>query len=187
MLGGRWRGMTHNPDFDAQLGAAIEPLLLCAGAGLLDCQRLEYGLGLLLLYLGRQGVADISPDDMRLVLDGEKKLTAGQLARLLDRHAPVEAEAAKVLADGLNARNALVHGYLLRNFHRIVDPASREEVLSEVRALRRRVQAGEHVIRPRVEALTQELDGLSTEQMLELAEQVFSGKVRDPWRRPTSG
>ena len=121
-LGGE---MKHDPEF----GAAMAPLLLSAGAGLVDCQRLEYGLGLLLLYLGRLGVRGISPDRMGAVLDGQKEPTAGQLASLLGDRVPVEPNLASVLADGLEARNTLIHGFLLRNFDRAVDPATRDDVL----------------------------------------------------------
>jgi hypothetical protein len=161
---------------DAEFGAAMEPLLLSAGAGLIDCQRLEYGLGLLLLYLERLGVRGISPDGMRAVLDGQKEPTAGQLAGLLGDRVPVEPNLAAVLADGLEARNTLIHGFLLRNFDRAVDPATREGVLTELRALRLRVQAAEHVIRPHAYRLLECLDGLSAEQMWESALGVFRGK-----------
>lgn len=164
--------MKHDPEF----GAAMAPLLLSAGAGLVDCQRLEYGLGLLLLYLGRLGVRGISPDRMGAVLDGQKEPTAGQLASLLGDRVPVEPNLAAVLADGLEARNTLIHGFLLRNFDRAVDPATREDVLTELRALRLRVQAAEHAIRPHASRLRERLDGLSAEQMWELALGVFRGK-----------
>ena len=172
---------------DSELEAAMEPLLLCAGAGLVDCQRLEYGLGLLLLHLGRAGVPGISADRMRAVLDGEKKLTAGQLAQLLGEKANLSPELDTLLADGLQARNTLIHGFLLRNFHRVLDAASREEVISELRALRVRVQAAEHAIRPHVNRLAAMLDGLTAEQMQELAVQVFRGELADPWGRRTRG
>ncbi len=165
---------------DSEFGAAMEPVLLSAGAGLLDCQRLEYGLGLLLLYLGRLGVRGVSPDRIRAVLDGQKELTAGQLASLLGDRVPVEPNLAVVLTDGLEARNALIHGFLLRNFDRAVDPASREDVLSDLRALRLRVQAAEHVIRPHASRLLERLDGLTADQMWELALGVFHGKEPKP-------
>jgi hypothetical protein len=158
---------------DSEFGAAMEPLLLSAGAGLLDCQRLEYGLGLLVLYLERLGVPGISPDRMRAVLDGQKELTAGQLARLLGDRVPVEQDLAAALADGLEARNTLIHGFLLRNFDRAVDPGTREDVLTELRALRLRVQAAEHLISPHVYRLLERVDGLTAEQMWESALSVF--------------
>ncbi len=164
--------MKGDPEFEA----AMEPLLLSAGAGLLDCQRLEYGLGLLLLYLGRLGVDGLSPDRMRAVLDGQEELAAGQLARLLGDRVPVEPNVAPVLADGLEARNTLIHGFLLRNFDRAVDPATREDVVSELRALRLRIQAAEGVLKPHVYRLAERLDGLTAEQMWEMALGVFRGK-----------
>ncbi len=164
----------------------MEPLLLCAGAGLVDCQRLEYGLGLLLLYLARLGVPGISADGMRAVLEGEKKLTAGQLAHLLAEKADVSPELETLLADGLQGRNTLIHGFLLRNFHRTLDAESREGVIAELRALRLRVQAAEHAIRPHVSRLAEALDGLTAEQVQELALRVFRGELADPWGRRTS-
>jgi hypothetical protein len=158
---------------DSEFGEAMEPLLLSAGAGLVDCQRLEYGLGLVLLYLQRLGVRGVSPDQTRAVLDGRKELTAGQLARLLAERVPVEPNLIAVMADGLEARNRLIHGFLLRNFDRAVDPRTREDVLTELRALRFRVQAAEQAIRPHACRLLERLDGLTAEQMWELALGVF--------------
>jgi hypothetical protein len=172
---------------DPEIEAVMEPLLLCAGAGLVDCQRLEYGLGLLLLYLARLGVPGISADRMRAVLDGEEKLTAGQLNHLLGQKADVTPELESLLADGLQGRNTLIHGFLLRNFHRTLAAQSREEVLSELRALRMRIQAAEHAIRPHVNRLAATLDGVTAEQMQDLALRAFRGEVADPWGRRTNG
>jgi hypothetical protein len=172
---------------DPELEAALTPLLSAAGAALVDCQRLEYELGLLLLYLGRCGVRGVSVNRMRAVLDGQEKLTAGQLVRLLGQKTDVAPELAGGLADGLESRNTLIHGFLLRNFVRALDPTTRDDVLAELRGLRARVQAAEHAIRPLVSRLSADLDGVTVEQMQELALRVFHGRQANPWGRPTTG
>jgi hypothetical protein len=165
--------------------AAWTPLLLSAGAGLLDCQRLEYGLGLLLLYLGKSGVSGIDVDRMRAVLDEEVVCTAGQLRKILAGKVDISPEADAVLSEGLKSRNHLVHRFLIANAGRFTEPAQMAPVIEELRQLRLKVQAAEHLVRPLVDQLSTKLDGVSLKDYQELSLRVFRGVQENPWGRPT--
>lgn len=170
---------------DPQLESALEPLLLAAGAGLLDCQRFEYGLGLLLLYLGRLGGDNVSVDRTRAILDGDERSTAGQLLSLVRKKLEISPEASEILSRGLRSRNRLIHRFLIQNFGRLMEAQGRKEVASELDSLRVDVQAAEHLLRPLVGKLAAQLDGLTFEEMQALALRIFRGEEPDPWGRPT--
>jgi hypothetical protein len=160
--------------------AAWTPLLLSAGAGLLDCQRLEYGLGLLLLYLGKSGVTGIDIDRIRAVLDEEAVCTAGQLRNLLAGKVDISPEDHAVLSEGLKSRNHLVHRFLIANAGRVTGPSQIDPVIEELRQLRLKVQAAEHLVRPLVDQLSIKLDGVSLSDYLELSLRIFRSQQKNP-------
>ena len=168
-----------------EVEAAWAPLLLSAGAGLVDCQRLEYGLALLLLYLGKAGVAGVDVDRMRAVLDEEAVCTAGQLRTLLVGKVEVTPEADAILAEGVRSRNHFIHRFLIENAGRMMGSSEREHVLSELQDLRLKVQAAEHLLRPLLDQLSVQLDGVALADYQELGLRVFRGMAEDPWGRPT--
>jgi hypothetical protein len=167
--------------------AAWAPLLLSAGAGLLDCQRLEYGLGLLLLFLGKLGVPGIDVDRMRAVLDEEVVCTAGHLRKLLAGKVDISPETDAILVEGVKSRNHLVHRFLIHNAGRALDASEHDDVIRELRDLRLKVQAAEHLVRPLVDQLSMQLDGVSLADYQELGLRVFRGLEENPWGRPTRG
>jgi hypothetical protein len=160
---------------DPAVIAAITPLYFEAGSGLGDCQRFEYGLGLLLLYLAKLGVEGLDEDRMRAILDGDEKRTAGQLVQLLESKVQVALEFKQALADGLQSRNRLVHRFLVENGARVVNAAERPKVVAELRGLRFRVQAAEHLLRPIVGQLAKQTDGIDLQQMQAQALRGFFG------------
>jgi hypothetical protein len=126
----------------------MQPVYVEAGAGLLDCQRLEAALKGLLLCFARLGVGDFEIGYVESVFDGEAKKTAGQLLSMLKEKVDVATDAEQILAQGIAARNVFIHHFLIDNIAKVLDPASRERLVAELRMVRAEVQAAEHSLRP---------------------------------------
>jgi hypothetical protein len=93
-----------------------------AGAGLYDCQGLEYStVAYLLFLLSRLAVPGLNPADTMAILDHEAKKTAGQLVALFRRRTTLSDGIEEALADALDARNELVHRCFTANLERLVE------------------------------------------------------------------
>ena len=130
-----------------------------------DCQGFEFGLGLLLFYFARLGVSDLDPARLEAILENDEKKTAGQLMNLLRQKLSVSKEIEKSCADALAARNKLIHRMLIDNVERFIDDVTRQEVIKEIRDLRRTVRRADKMIRPFIEALGEAIEGVSSKKI----------------------
>ena len=137
----------------------LTPLLVEAGAALIDCQGFEYGLALLLLHFSRLGLLGLDENSLRAVLDGEAKATAGQLARQFRDRFEVGPALEPALSDALSARNFIIHRFFVENLGRVVSPSGRQAVVRELRRLRALVRKADALLRPLIHGLGKALDG----------------------------
>ena len=146
--------------FETKKRELLQPVLLEAGAALMDCQSLEYAIALLLFHFARLGTLDLDPSLLRDVLDDTVKKTAGQLVSILKQHVTVSDGIDRGLADALGARNRLIHRFLIDNIEQFLTEDGRKSLTKEIRRLRSTVQKGEKVLQPFINAFSEALDGM---------------------------
>jgi hypothetical protein len=161
-------------EFEKKKLELLRPLMFEAGAALFDCQRMEFGLALLLFHLSRLGTKGLSPEDTFRVLDNQDKKTAGQLIRMLMKHTTVSPGIETALVDGLNARNAIVHRVLADNVEMFPQPDTRAKLIKEIRTLRRKVLASDKALNPFIEAFSAAFDGIEKEKIEKEVKDLFS-------------
>jgi hypothetical protein len=147
-------------EYEEQKRKLMAPVLIEAGAALIDCQGFEYGVALVLHLLSRNGNIAVDPADIALVLDGVSKKTAGQLVQMLRKHVPVEDAAAAALDHAIWARNHLVHRVMMDNIEKLQDEKGRNELINKIDSLRAIVRKADNQhLRPIIKKLALELDG----------------------------
>jgi hypothetical protein len=154
-------------DFEIMKRELLQPLLLEAGAALLNCQYFEDGIGVLLHHLASTGVKGINPEKIALILDGHDKKTAGQLIGMLKRYVELDDSAERVLADALAARNRLIHRVLIESVEHLRTNEGQSAVVGEIRSLRLLVLKAHEMLRPTILALGQMLTGVVPETFMQ--------------------
>lgn len=70
-----------------------------------------------------------------------------------------------VLAEGLHARNIIVHRVLIDYVKMFPTPHTRAKLIKEIRVLCRKVRAADKVLSPFINAFSAALDGIENEQI----------------------
>jgi hypothetical protein len=161
-------------EFEKKKKELLQTLMFEAGSALFDCQHMEYGLALLLFHLSRFGTKGLNPNDMFRILDNQDKKTAGQLIHMLKKHTTVSPGIETALAEGLAARNIIVHRVLADNVEMLPKPETRAQLEKEIRKLRRKVRAADKILSPFIEAFSAAFDGIEKEKMEEEIKALFS-------------
>ncbi len=175
--------------FEAKKKAVLTPFFLEAGGALLDCQGFEYGMVLLLLHFSRLGAEGLDTARLCSILDNDVKVTAGQLVKMLKKYVTVSKGIEDALLAALEARNMLIHRFLLDNVERLVDSVSRNEVIVEMRQLRAEVQKADKMLRPFIQGLSEAIDGFDGVAFAARAKEVFmdAKKTSGDKSTPSSG
>ena len=142
----------------------LAPLLIEAGAALIDCQSFEYGLALLLFHFGRLGAPGIDHESFRAVLDGTSKVTAGGLLRQLRVNLGIREDLDAALSEAIVARNHIIHRFMIERLERVVEPVQRKLVVGELTNLRARIRKADAMIRPVINSIGYALDGHDAER-----------------------
>ncbi len=161
-------------EFDKKKMELLRPLMFEAGAALLDCQHMEGGLALLLFHLARIGTMGLKTEDTFRIMDNQDKKTAGQLIHMLKKHVTVSAGIETALADGLDARNKIVHRVLGDNIEMFTKPDTRAQLTKRIRGLRRKVRAAIKSLDPFIVAFSAALDGVEQEKIEGEVKALFS-------------
>ena len=140
----------------------LMPFYAEAGAALLECQTLELGIGLLLHYLSRKGIAKITVEQTLAIMENRDKKTLGQLIGLLNNNLNVSDDAEVKLTEALRARNILVHRFLIENCDKTANHISRGEVIKALQALCVKVRQGRDIIHPVIHKLELTLEGFDS-------------------------
>jgi hypothetical protein len=165
-------------EFEQRKSDVFQPIFFEAGAALFDCQSFEYGIAYLLYLFSRLGVKDLDTRRTISILDDEEKKTAGQLIGMLKKHLAVSEGIEDGLTKALQARNQLVHRFLIENVERMADPKEHENLSIEIRTLRSRVRKAHKQLDPFVKAVAETLDGLAIDEFAAEAKAKFMSDTR---------
>ena len=186
-------GQQMTNDDERRKKEILAPLLLEAGAALLDCQTFEYGLALLLFHSGRLGAPGIDPEIFRAILDGKSKSTAGNLLRQFrDKFEIRAADLDAALSEAIDARNYIIHRFMIERMERVIEPADRKRVVAELTQLRARIRKADAMIRPVINSFGYALDGHDAEKYeREMLDALFSNEdvqqSPPPYSSPAAG
>lgn len=97
---------------------------------------------------------------MSRILDNQDKKTAGQLIHMLKKHVRVSAGIETALAEGLGARNVIIHRVLADNIEMLIKADTRATLLKEICRLRRLVRKADAVLQPVIIGFSEALDGV---------------------------
>ncbi|MBI2918371.1 MAG: hypothetical protein HYY01_10310 [Chloroflexi bacterium] len=131
----------------------LKPLFYWAGLTLHACQQLEHGTKVLLVTMAEFGFGGFRLDDAIAIIEDEQKKTLGQILEHLQQRVKISEGWSTSLKEGLRSRNRFIHGFLTDSIERVVDPATRDEVIADVKAIRRVVLDGDHAVRQMLETL----------------------------------
>jgi hypothetical protein len=161
-------------EFDRKKIELLRPLMFEVGAALMDCQGMEYGIALLLFHFARMGNPGLDPAALSRVLDNQDKKTAGQLIHLLKKHMKVSPGIEAALAEGLDARNLIVHRVLIDNVESFPFPEKRAQLTKNIRALRRKVRHADKLLQPFIVGLSEVLDGVKQDELEKEIRELFT-------------
>lgn len=160
-------------DFDKKKIELLRPLFFEAGAALMDCQHLEYGLALLLFHFARHGHPGLDLDSLSRIMDNQDKKTLGQLVNMLRKSVRISPGIEAALQEGLDARNLIVHRVLADNVEAFPFPEKRAALTKEIRRLRRKVRDADKALQPFILAFSEAL-GVKQEEMEKEIKALFS-------------
>jgi hypothetical protein len=166
-------------EFEKRKREVLAPVYFEAGAALFDCQSFEYGIAYLLSLLSRAGIIGLEPERCAAILDNEEKKTAGQLIQLLRKHVQISANVEEGLVKALEARNRLMHRYLVENAERLLDVREHDTIIREIRALRSDVRNCSKQLAPSVKSLARGLDHIDPDKFAEEAKRTFLEATRE--------
>lgn len=124
---------------------------------------MEYGIALLLFHFSRLGTPGLDPKAMSRILDNQHKKTAGQLIVILKGHLTVSPGIEPALAEGLHARNLIIHRVLADKVDMFHDADKRAQLKKNIRRLRRKVRDADSSLSPFITALSAKLDSFDQE------------------------
>lgn len=167
-------------NFEQKKRELLTPLLVEAGAALLDCQGFEYGMGLLLFHFSRLGARGLNPSMLSLIMEDKEKKTAGQLFAMIRKHLGPSENLVAALQDGIKARNRLIHRVLIDNIERFPISVERKKIVREIQALRSTIQKAKDSINPFVVGLSHALDGVDPDTVMTDAVSTFLSDASGP-------
>jgi hypothetical protein len=132
---------------------ALKPLMYWAGLSLQACQLFEYGVKFLLVVMAQTGFGKTSFPEAAAIIEDQDKKTVGQLLGLLKQRTTISDGWRSSLQAGLDARNEIIHRFFIERAEQIADPATRPDVLTELKRLRKTVLAGDEAVREIIETL----------------------------------
>jgi len=145
-------------EFEQRKKEVLAPVFFEAGAALYDCQSFEYAIAYLLFLFSRLGAGGLDAERCAAILDDEEKKTAGQLIQMLRKHLRVSEGIEGGLVKALEARNRLIHRYLIENGQRLVEVREHDALVREISVLRSPVRRSQEQLDPFVRALAESLE-----------------------------
>ena len=166
-------------EFESRKKEVLAPIFFEAGAALYDCQSFEYGIAYLLYLFSRLGASDLDPARCAAILDDEEKKTAGQLVQMLRKHLRISEGLEDGLTKALEARNRLIHRYLIENVERMFEVREHEALMKEIRGLRSTVRRSQKQLDPFVRTLAESIDGAPFDTWAAEAKEKFLRDTRE--------
>ena len=137
-----------------------------------DSQTLEYDIRFLIFILTDLEIIDFDPLKAEKISDGDTKHTIGGLIKIIRDKTSTKEDQDEIINLGIDARNILIHHFMMDNIERIVSTAEREKMVLEIRELRKNIQKADRVIKNVIEMLVPKY-GLSVEKYIEMVKQEF--------------
>lgn len=150
--------------FEERKEEILQPIFFEAGAALYDCQSFEYCIAYLIYLFSRFGATEIDISRAESILNDDEKRTAGQLILLLKKHVTVSKKIEDGLIIALQARNRLIHRYLIDNIERMTDQNEHKKITKEIRDLRAQVRKSCKQLDSFVRLIAEMLDGIQITQ-----------------------
>jgi hypothetical protein len=160
-------------EFEAKKKELLQPLFFEAGAALMDCQTLEYGVALLLYHFALHGISGLDLKALARVMENQDKKTLGQLVSMLKKSVKISSGIEDALKEGLDARNLIIHRILADNVESFPYPEKRRALIKEIRRLRRKIGAADEILRPFIMYFSS-LVGVDQDKMEKEVRAVFS-------------
>lgn len=130
--------------------AALRPVIYELGVVVYVAQQFETNLLFLICLAADRG--GLSTKEAFVNAFGtQSEKTLGQLAKVLRTRLTIPGNYEAFLREGIDARNKIVHGFVLRNTEKFWTVKGREELIDELRE-------AQHIIAERLEAITEVLD-----------------------------
>jgi hypothetical protein len=131
----------------------LKPIMYWAGLTLHACQGLEYGLKVLLVAMAELGFGGFAVGEATDIIEDRTKRTLGQVLRTLQQSVRISDGWRTTLEQALAARNRFVHGFLIESVERMADPATRPDVLADIKRIRSTVLEGDRTLRQMLETI----------------------------------
>ena len=160
-------------DFEKKKLELLRPLYFEAGAALMDCQHLEYGVALLLFHFARLGSPGLDLAALTRIMDNQDKKSLGQLLQMLKKNLRVSTGIETALKEGLDARNLIVHRILADNVESLPYPEKRAALIREIRRLRRKIRDATKILDPFIMAFSAAV-GVHQEEMEKEVKALFT-------------
>ena len=174
-------GLFAMNEFEERKSEVLEPIYFEAGAALFDCQTFEQDIAFMLYLFAQFGLEGFNVNHLQAILDNKEKKTAGQLIRLLKTHITIREDLEETLSNSLEARNILIHRFLIENVERFLDSNEREKLIKEIRSLRSRVRKSHKKLDPVIKAMAELLTGVSLDDISnEVKAKLISYNDQDP-------
>jgi len=125
----------------------LQKLYFELGTGLFDSQTLEYDIRFLIYILTDLGIIDIDPIKAEEISNGITKHTIGGLIKIIRDKTLTKETQDEFINLGIDARNKLIHHYMMDNIERIVSIDERKKMVIEIRDLRKEIQKADRVIK----------------------------------------
>lgn len=141
----------------------LDPVMLEFGATVYIWQLFENSLCLLLALMSEQRLPSAG-QAFQASWDFHSEKTLGGLVAALKGQIEFQSDFESFLREGVDQRNAVIHGYMTKNTPRFTDPKGRLEVIEELRAIRNNVRKRDLAICKLLDALLPKY-GTSTEAL----------------------
>ena len=150
-------------DARSDVRETLNPVMLEFGATVYICQLFENSLCLLLALMSEQRLPSAG-QAFQASWDFHSEKTLGGLIAALKERIELPSDFESFLREGVDHRNAIVHGYMTKNTPRFMDPKGRLEVIDELRGIRNNVRKRDLAVCKLLDALLAKY-GTSTETL----------------------
>lgn len=149
-------------DSDNEQHQALGPIMYELGVAVYVCQQFENTLLYLVATLSAKAGA-INSDTFKEGLESHSESTLGRLAKRFKEQLQIPDDFEIFIRDGVNARNLLVHGFVMRNTDKFLKKQGRIDIINELRET-------QYFVNDRLRAL---------QKLLDRALNVFGGSLAE--------
>ncbi len=142
---------------------ALKPIMYELGAAIYLCQLFENNLLLLISILSSNSDKIVTTESFRNGIFKYSEKTLGQIAGLFKKKLSLPDNFEQFIREGVNTRNKLVHGFVMKNHDKFLTVNGRANIIDELRE-------SQHIINKRLK---------SVQLILDQALKVFGGSPEE--------